>query len=142
MYTKTILDRFQNPRNAGGMHGANAIGQVENSACGDIIKMYLKIDDNSIIENAKFKTCGCCVAISASDIACDLIKGKTIDDALKVSSQDISKILGDIPQYKMHCVILAEESIRSAVEDFYKQKEKATKAAIRKTKRQIQEQQE
>ncbi len=136
MYTKTVLDRFQNPRNAGGMHGANAIGQVGSSTtCGDIIKMYLKIDDNGMIENAKFKTFGCCAAIASSDIACDLVKGKSIDDALKVSNKDIIKILGELPSQKVYCAILAEESIRAAIEDYYKKKEKETKAEIRKTKK-------
>lgn len=135
-YTKTVLDRFQNPRNAGGMHGANAIGQVgSTTSCGDIIKMYLKINDNGIVENARFKTFGCCAAIAASDIACDLVKGKSIDDALKVSNKDILNILGELPPQKMYCSMLAEESIRAAVEDFYKKKEKETKTEIRKTKK-------
>lgn len=139
MFTKTVLDRFQNHHNAGGMHGANAIGQAGNSDCGDIIKMYFKINDQNIIENAKFKTFGCSVAIASSDVACDLVKGKNIDDALKISSQDILKILGNIPQYKMHCVILAEESIRAAIEEYYREKEKATKAEIRRTKKKMAE---
>ncbi|MGN1201405.1 MAG: iron-sulfur cluster assembly scaffold protein [Candidatus Caccovivens sp.] len=133
MYSKTVIDRFQNPHNAGGMHGANAIGQVGNAACGDIMKMYLKINDNGVIESAKFKTFGCCAAIASTDIACDLIKGKTIEDALKVSNKDVLKILGELPPHKIHCSILAEESIRAAVEDYYNKKEKETKKAIKKS---------
>ena len=134
-YSKTVMDRFQNPRNAGGMHGANAIGQVGNPACGDIMKMYLKINDDGVIENAKFKTFGCCAAIASTDIACDLIKGKTIEEALKVSNKDVLEIMGDLPLHKIHYSILAEESIRAAIENYYKTKEKETKAEIRKTKK-------
>lgn len=135
MYSKTILDRFQNPKNAGAVSGANAVGEAGNPACGDIVKMSLKISENGIIENAKFKTFGCSASIASSDIACDLIKGKSIDDALKISSADIVKVMGDLPAHKMHSAILAEEVIRVAIEDYYKRKEKATKAAIRKSKR-------
>ena len=88
-----------------------------------------------MIENAKFKTFGCSASIASSDVACDLLKGKQIDEALKISSSDILKILGDLPSHKLHSVLLAEEAIRNAVEDFYKRKEKATRAAIRKSKK-------
>lgn len=136
MYSKVVIDRFQNPRNAGGMHGANAIGQVGNSACGDIMKMYLKITDNGVIENARFKTFGCCAAIASTDVACDLVKGKTIDQALKISNQEVLDKLGELPPHKIHCSILAEESIRAAIEDYYKRKEKETKQALKKSKKQ------
>ncbi len=129
MYSKTVLERFQNPKNAGSMHGANAIGQVGNAACGDIMKMYLKINENEVIENAKFKTFGCCAAIASTDIACDLIKGKTIDEALKVTNKDVVSLLGELPAHKIHCSILAEESIRAAIENYYKKKEKELKKA-------------
>lgn len=136
MYSKTIIDRFQNPRNAGGMHGANAIGQVGNAACGDIMKIYLKIDDKGVIENAKFKTFGCCAAIASTDVTCDLIKGKTIDEALKVSNKDVLNKLGEMPPHKIHCSVLAEESVRAAIEDYYKRREKETKQALKKSKKQ------
>ena len=136
MYSKVVIDRFQNPRNAGGMHGANAIGQVGNSACGDIMKMYLKITDNGVIENARFKTFGCCAAIASTDVACDLVKGKTIDQALKISNQEVLDKLGELPPHKIHCSILAEESIRAAIEDYYKRKENETKQALKKSKKQ------
>ncbi len=132
MYSKTVIDRFQNPRNAGGMHGANAIGQVGNAACGDIMKMYLKINDNGVIENAKFKTFGCCAAIASTDMACDLIKGKTIDEALKVTNKDVLKLLGELPPHKIHCSLMAEESIRAAIEDYYKRREKEIKKGSKK----------
>lgn len=136
MYSKTVIERFQNPKNAGGMHGANAIGQVGNAACGDIMKMYLKINDNGVIENARFKTFGCCAAIASTDMACDLIKGKTIDQALKVTNKEVLDKLGELPPHKIHCSILAEESIRAAIEDYYKRKEKETKQALKKSKKQ------
>lgn len=132
MYSKTVIDRFQNPRNAGGMHGANAIGQVGNAACGDIMKMYLKINDNGVIENARFKTFGCCAAIASTDMACDLIKGKTIEEAMKITNKDVLDLLGELPPHKIHCSILAEESIRAAIEDYYKRKEKEIKKSNKK----------
>jgi len=127
MYSKIVIDRFQNPRNAGGMKGANGVGEVGNAACGDIMKMYLKISDDGVIENAKFKTFGCCAAIASTDMACDLIKGKTIEEALKVTNKDVLDLLGELPPHKIHCSILAEESIKSAVEDYYKKREKELK---------------
>lgn len=133
MYSKIVIDRFQNPRNAGGMHGANAIGQVGNAACGDIMKMYLKINDAGVIENAKFKTFGCCAAIASTDIACDLVKNKTIEEALKITNKDVIDLLGELPPNKIHCSLMAEESIRAAIEDYYKKKEKETKAALKKS---------
>lgn len=135
MYSKTVIDRFQNPRNAGGMHGANAIAQVGNAACGDIMKIYLKINDNGIIENAKFKTFGCCAAIASTDMACDLIKGKTIEEALKVTNKQVLDLLGEVPPHKIHCSLLAEETIRAAIEDYYKRKEKESKQAMKAAKK-------
>ena len=132
MYNKTVMDRFQNPRNAGALRGANGIGQVGNAACGDIMKIYLKIDDDTlVIEEAKFKTFGCCAAIASTDVACDLIKGKTLNEALKVTNKQVFEILGDLPEHKIHCSVLAEESIKAAVEDYYKKKEKAAKKALK-----------
>lgn len=135
MYNKNILERFQNPKNAGSLPKANAVGETKNASCGDVVKMYMKVSDSGIIENAKFKTFGCSASIVASDIACDLVKGKTIDDALKISSADITNLLGELPAHKMHSALLAEEVIRVAIEDYYKRKEKETKAEIKKTKR-------
>ena len=135
MYSKKVMERFQNPRNAGTLQGSNAVGQVGNATCGDIMKMYLKINDNGIVEDAKFRTFGCCAAIASTDIACDLIKGKTIEDALKISNKDVVDMLGELPPHKIHCSVLAEESIRAAIEDYYKRLEKASKDALKKTKK-------
>ena len=132
MYSKVLMERFQNPKNAGGMHGANAIGEIDSKECGDLVKLYLKIEDNNMIENAKFKVFGCCATIASADVTCDLIKGKSIDDALQVTNQNVISILGDLPANKIHCSILAEESIHAAIEDYYKRKEKEAKKAIKK----------
>ena len=129
MYSKEIIERFKNPKNAGGLRGANGVGKVGNAACGDIMKIYLKINENDIIEDAKFKTFGCCAAIASTDVACDLIRGKSIDQALKVTNKDVFDILGTMPAHKVHCSVLAEETIRDAVEDYYKRKEKESKKA-------------
>ena len=128
-YNAFVIDRFQNPRNAGGLRGANGVGKVGNAACGDIMKMYLKINDNGIIEEARFKTFGCCAAIASTDVACDLIKGKTIDEALAVTNKQVFEVLGDLPQHKIHCSVLAEESIHAAIEDYYRRKDKENKKA-------------
>ena len=126
MYSKKVLSIFQNPKNAGGMKGANAIGKVGNSACGDIMKIYLLIE-NGIIKDASFKTFGCCAAIASTDVACDLIKGKSIEDALKVTNQQVFDVLGELPPNKIHCSVLAEEAIRAAINDYYKRIEKSSK---------------
>jgi nitrogen fixation NifU-like protein len=127
MYNKKVLSIFQNPKNAGGMKGANGIGKVGNAACGDIMKIYLKINEDGVIEDARFKTFGCCAAIASTDVACDLVKGKTIEEALKVTNKQVFDILGDLPPQKIHCSVLAEEAIKAAVDDYYEKKDKKTK---------------
>ena len=127
MYSKEIIERFTHPHNAGSLRGANGVGKVGNAACGDIMKVYLLIDDNEIIKDARFKTFGCCAAIASTDVACDLIKGKTLDEALKVTNKQVYDILGEMPAHKIHCSVLAEETIHAAVEDYYKRKEKESK---------------
>ncbi len=131
MYNKKVLSIFENPKNAGGMKGANGIGKVGNAACGDIMKIYLLIEDG-IIKDAKFKTFGCCAAIASTDVACDLIKGMKIEDALKVTNKQVFEILGDLPPHKIHCSVLAEEAIKAAVDDYYKRLEKEKKASDKK----------
>ena len=127
MYNKKVLSIFQNPKNAGGMKGANGIGKVGNAACGDIMKIYLKINEDGVIEDARFKTFGCCAAIASTDVACDLIKGKTIEEALRVTNKQVFDILGDLPPHKIHCSVLAEEAIKAAVDDYYEKKDKSKK---------------
>ena len=134
MYSKSVLDRFQNPKNAGGMHGSNAIGQVGGISGSDLMKLYLKINDKLVIESAKFKAFGCCVSIAAMDVACDLVVNKSIEDALKVTNKDILKVLGIVPEHKMQCLVLAEESIRAAIQDYYDKVEKETKKSLKKAR--------
>ena len=119
MYNQKVIDRFTNPKNVGQIKGADGVGTVGNSTCGDIMKIYLKIEDEKITD-AKFKTFGCAAAISSSDVAMDLIKGKTIDEALKVTNKDVMQQLGELPAQKIHCSILAQEAIQAAVEDYRK----------------------
>ncbi len=134
MYSKEIIERFKNPRNAGGLKGANGVGKVGNASCGDIMKVYLRIDENEIVKDARFKTFGCCAAIASTDVACDLVKGKTVEEALKVTNKQVYDILGEMPAHKIHCSVLAEEAIHAAVEDYYKKKEKESKKAAKQDK--------
>ena len=133
MYNAKVLEIFKNPKKVGSLKGANGIGKVGNAACGDIMKIYLKISDDGIIEDAKFKTFGCAAAITTTSVATELIKGKTIEEALQVKNSQIVEILGGLPAQKIHCSILAEEAIKAAVDDYYKRKEKAEKKAANET---------
>ena len=119
MYSEKVLDRFTNPRNSGQIKCADGVGEVGNPSCGDIMKVYLKVEDETIVD-AKFKTFGCAAAISSSDVAMDLIKGKTIDEALNITNKDVLNELGELPPVKVHCSVLAQEAIQSAVEDYRK----------------------
>ena len=119
IYTDKVMDHFQNPRNVGEIEDANGVGEVGNAKCGDIMKIYLKVEDN-IIKDVKFKTFGCAAAIVSSDVAIDLIKGKTVDEALKVTNQDVLNVLGEMPSNKIHCSVLAQEAIEEAVKDYRK----------------------
>ena len=127
MYNPKVMEIFKNPKNVGSLKGANGIGKVGNAACGDVMKIYLKINDNGIIEDAKFKTFGCAAAITSTSVATEMIKGRTIEEALQLKNSEIIEYLGGLPAQKIHCSILAEEAIRAAVEDYYKKKEKAAK---------------
>ena len=118
LYTETVMDHFTHPRNVGEIPDANGVGEVGNPKCGDIMKMYLKIKDDRI-EDAKFETFGCGSAIASSSMATELIKGKTVDEALAVTNKQVVDALGGLPAYKLHCSVLAEESIKAAVKDYY-----------------------
>lgn len=124
MYSKKVLEIFQNPKNAGGVKNADGIGKAVNSACGDIMKIYIKVDENEVIDEAKFKTFGCCAAIASSEVACNLLKGKTIDEAKEIAGKEILDELGELPSQKIHCGMLVEEAIKSTIEDYYDKKEK------------------
>ena len=118
LYTDTVMDHFQHPRNVGSIENADAIGEVGNAKCGAIMKMYLKIQDN-VITDVKFETFGCGSAIASSSMATEMIKGKTIDEALAVTNKQVVEALGGLPAHKLHCSVLAEESIKSAIKDYY-----------------------
>ena len=118
LYTDTVMDHFMHPRNVGEIADADGVGEVGNAKCGDIMKMYLKIKDN-VIEDVKFETFGCGSAIASSSMATELIKGKTIEEALAVTNKQVVDALGGLPAYKLHCSVLAEESIKAAVKNYY-----------------------
>lgn len=119
MYSEKVMDHFSNPRNVGEIEDANAVGQVGNPKCGDIMKMYMKIEDN-IIKDVKFKTFGCGAAVATSSMATELVLGKTIDQALQISNKAVMEALDGLPPAKVHCSVLAEEAIHAAIEDYYK----------------------
>ncbi len=129
MYNEKVMELFKHPLNMGELRGANAIGQVGNVACGDIMKIYLKINDKGIIEDAKFKTFGCVAAIASSSMATELIKGKTIDEALHFDNNEVIKALGELPVHKIHCSVLAKEAIEDAINKYLKKQERAKKKA-------------
>ena len=118
LYTETVMDHFTHPRNVGEIPDADGVGEVGNAKCGDIMKMYLKIKDDHI-EDVKFETFGCGSAIASSSMATELIKGKTIEEALAVTNKQVVDALGGLPAYKLHCSVLAEESIKAAVKNYY-----------------------
>ena len=119
MYSEKVMDHFSNPRNMGEIPNADGIGEVGNAKCGDIMKMYLKID-NGIISDVKFKTFGCGAAIATSSMATELIKGKKIEDALKLTNKAVIEALDGLPALKIHCSVLAEEAVKAAILDYLK----------------------
>ncbi len=117
LYSEKVMDHFRNPRNVGVIEDANGIGEVGNAKCGDIMKMYLKIEDN-IVKDVKFETFGCGSAIASSSMATELIKGKPVSEAMTLTNKAVAEALDGLPEYKMHCSVLAEEAIRSALDDY------------------------
>jgi nitrogen fixation NifU-like protein len=120
MYSEKVMDHFMNPRNVGEMENASGVGQVGNAKCGDIMKMFLEIDDNDIITDVKFQTFGCGAAVATSSMATELIKGKTVTEAMQLTNKAVVEALEGLPPAKIHCSVLAEEAIRAALTDFYK----------------------
>ena len=118
LYSDIVMDHFMHPRNVGEIENPDGVGQVGNAKCGDIMKMYLKIKDG-VIEDVKFETFGCGSAIASSSMATEMIKGKTIDEALAVTNRQVVEALGGLPAHKLHCSVLAEESIKSAIKNDY-----------------------
>ena len=119
MYTEKVMDHFSNPRNVGEIENADGVGEVGNAKCGDIMRMYLKIEDG-IIKDVRFKTFGCGAAIATSSMATELIKGKSIEEALTLTNKAVIEALDGLPPAKVHCSVLAEEAIKAAISDYYK----------------------
>ena len=122
LYSEKVMDHFQHPRNVGKIEDADGIGEVGNAKCGDIMKMYIKVDENEIITDVKFNTFGCGSAIATSSMATEMIKGKSIKEALEISNKAVVEALDGLPTNKIHCSVLAEEAVKAAVEDYYKRK--------------------
>lgn len=118
LYSETVMDHFQHPRNVGKMEDADGIGEVGNAKCGDIMRMYIKVKDG-IITDVSFITFGCGSAIASSSMATEMIKGKPIEEALELSNKAVAEALDGLPAHKLHCSVLAEEAVRSAVKDYY-----------------------
>ena len=118
LYSDKVMDHFQNPRNVGKMDDADGIGEVGNAKCGDIMRMYIKVEDG-VITDGKFNTFGCGSAIATSSMATELIKGKPVEEALELSNQAVVEALDGLPPQKIHCSVLAEEAVRAAVKDYY-----------------------
>ncbi|MBR4256424.1 MAG: Fe-S cluster assembly scaffold protein NifU [Clostridia bacterium] len=118
LYSEKVMDHFRNPRNVGVIEDADGVGEVGNAKCGDIMKIYLKIE-NDIIKDVKFETFGCGSAIASSSMATELIKGKPVSDALTLTNKAVAEALDGLPAYKMHCSVLAEEAIKKALQDYY-----------------------
>jgi len=120
-YSEKVMDHFMNPRNVGEIEDASGVGEVGNPSCGDVMRIYLKINEG-VIEDAKFKTFGCGAAIATSSMATEMVKGKTIEDAIKITNNVVAEALGGLPAVKMHCSVLAEEALESALTDYFKKK--------------------
>lgn len=118
LYSEKVMDHFRNPRNVGDIPDADGVGEVGNAKCGDIMKMYLKIEDGVIVD-VKFETFGCGSAIATSSMATELIKGKKVEEALKLTNQAVVEALDGLPAHKIHCSVLAEEAVRAAIKDYY-----------------------
>ena len=118
MYTEKVMDHFKNPRNVGEIENADGVGQVGNAKCGDIMKIFFKIDENDIITDVKFLTFGCGSAIASSSMATELIKGKHIDEAVALTNKAVIEALGGLPKVKVHCSVLAEQAVKSALYDY------------------------
>ncbi|MFB0565776.1 MAG: Fe-S cluster assembly scaffold protein NifU [Candidatus Aminicenantaceae bacterium] len=122
-YSEKVMDHFNNPRNMGEIENPDGIGKVGNPVCGDIMNLYIRVKNNRIVD-AKFKTFGCGAAIATSSMVTEIVKGKIIEDALKISNRTVAEALDGLPPVKMHCSVLAEAALRSAIDDYFKKKKK------------------
>ena len=121
-YSEKVMEHFAHPHNVGTLEDANGVGEVGNAKCGDIMRMYLKISDDEVIEDVKFQTFGCASAIATSSIATDMIKGRPLKDALTLTNKAVVEALDGLPAVKIHCSVLAEQAVKAAVADYYKRK--------------------
>ena len=121
LYSDKVMDHFRNPRNVGVIEDADGVGEVGNARCGDIMKVYLKID-NDTVTDVKFETFGCGSAIASSSMATELIKGKPLSEVMQLTNKAVAEALDGLPDYKMHCSVLAEEAIKNALDDYYRKK--------------------
>ena len=128
-YSEKVVEHYTNPRNVGKIENASGIGEVGNPVCGDIMKMFLKVENNKIID-VKFKTFGCGAAIATSSISTEMIKGKTLEEALQLKNTDVVNSLGGLPPVKLHCSVLAEEAIHEAIADYYRKEGNMTEQEI------------
>ena len=124
MYSEKVMDHFENPRNVGEIENASGTGTVGNAKCGDIMKMDIQVEDG-VITDVKFKTFGCCAAVATSSMATEMVKGKTVEDALQLTNQSVAEALDGLPPAKMHCSLLAEEAIQAAVKNYQEKQGKA-----------------
>lgn len=141
MYSEKVMDHFQNPRNVGEIENASGVGTVGNAKCGDIMRIYLDIDKDGIIQEAKFKTFGCGAAVATSSMATELVKGKTVNEALTITNKAVMEALDGLPPVKVHCSLLAEEAIHAALWD-YAEKNDITIEGLKKPKSDIGEEEE
>ena len=125
MYTEKVMDHFKNPRNVGEIDNASGVGTVGNAKCGDIMQIFLDIDENEVIRDVKFKTFGCGAAVATSSMATEMIKGKSVDEALKITNAAVVEALEGLPPAKIHCSVLAEEAVKAAIEDYVKKRDAA-----------------
>ena len=123
LYSKKVMEHFQHPRNVGEIKNPDGVGHVGNPICGDVMKLYIKVKDNKIID-AKFKTFGCAAALATSSMVTEMVKGKTIEEALKISNRAVAEALDGLPPIKMHCSVLAEDALKAAIKDYLAKKEK------------------
>lgn len=122
LYTEKVMEAFQNPKNVGDMENYDGMGQTGSEACGDIMQVFIKVENDRIVD-AKFKTFGCAAAIASSSTATELIKGMTVEEALQVTNKRVIEILGGLPPQKVHCSVLAEETIKAAIEDYIQKRD-------------------
>lgn len=123
MYTDKVMEHFTNPRNVGEIENADGVGEVGNMKCGDIMRIYIKVNDQEIIEDVKFRTFGCGAAIATSSVVTEMVKGKTIDEALQITNKAVAEELGGLPEAKMHCSNLAADALHKAIEDLKNKRE-------------------